>query len=465
MNIEKLAIVISGVDSTASMFKRINDNVKRMSAECGKLWGSGNKFAAMQKGLGAIASGSSKYAAILGGVVAPGLAKIASTQDSFNMVQNLTGKTAEEMKRFRAQIFQMASDTGQSAGALLEAAMKNLKTGMDEADVFHGLKQAGIYATATHSKNLAQIADATHVFTRQMKMSNKEAADAFATVFEISQHKGKMTFEDLMSGAQTMLGEASSMGVAREKGLAQIMEAAQMASLDTANAGEAISSVQSLFADLKTAKQDKALEAAELGGLQERAETSGNYIAHVVKEVMAKTGGDEVKLAKIFKSASTRNLIRTMYADQKNTKEGEFSEYEKGVYKAVQADGSKAQEAMKITTKSLSAQWTLFQNQMTQIGDSKISYGLELITSAMQWLNKDTLAAKVTMWGFIGAISVAVTAKTITSFMSLGKGLLSVGKSAWKAGESIWSVGKSAISATTEITKMWRSSGSLLARL
>jgi len=41
MDINKLAIVISGVDSTASMFKRINDSVKRLKTEFSSLWSAG----------------------------------------------------------------------------------------------------------------------------------------------------------------------------------------------------------------------------------------------------------------------------------------------------------------------------------------------------------------------------------------------------------------------------------------
>ena len=429
MSIEKLAIVISGIDSTGNMFKSINDNVKKMKSEFGTLWSGGKKFEAFRLGLGKIGSfamgGSAAMAAAMG--IHSQIAKLASAQDSFNMVQNLTGKTAEEMKHFRAQIYQTATETGRSVEEILDSSVKAFRRkDMTEPEIFESLKNAGKYATATHSKNLAQIADATHVFARQMKVSVKEASNAFAGVMHISKN-GIIDFETLMGSATSMLGEASSMGVGQKKGIMQIMAAAEIAAKDTNMGGEAaIASVQSLFADMKTAKQDKALEAAGLGidefgrSLQERAEQSGDYIATVVKEVMAKTNGDEVALAKIFKSKDTRNLIRSMYDDMKKEKSDYRTLYETALMKS---DGShnEADEDHKRAMKSIGAQWKNFQNQMLQVGDNNIAPLLNRLSGIMEFFTKNTWAANIAVKGFLGLFIVGAVSEGAKAWFDKAK--------------------------------------------
>jgi len=223
-----------------------------------------------------------------------------------------------------------------------------------------------------------------------------------------------------------MLGEASSMGVAREKGIMQILAAAQIAAKDTnIGADGAAASVQSLFADLKTAKQEKALEAAGLGGLQKEAEASGNYIAYVAQKVMEKTGGNEVELAKIFKSASTRNLIRTLSDDLKKGKDAEYE----ALWRAAEAvDDSALQKDFGNATRSISQQWKDFQNQTTQLADSKFTPWLERVTDLMGWLNKDTFAAKVTMGGFMTLFATGGAIKGVKFFMPVIDGALKATK-------------------------------------
>jgi len=66
MDVQKLAIIIiSGVDSTHSVFSKVSNNVKNLSSDMAKIWKT-DKFSAIQKGFGVVGNSAGVAAGVLG---------------------------------------------------------------------------------------------------------------------------------------------------------------------------------------------------------------------------------------------------------------------------------------------------------------------------------------------------------------------------------------------------------------
>ena len=114
MNIAQLAISITAVDASARTFERIGKSVTDLMRDIKKLNDEGKRFEAFQKGIGKTGEwalwGAGAFGAALG--IPQQIGRLVASQDAFNQVKILTGKTADEMKAFKSQIHGIAGETG-----------------------------------------------------------------------------------------------------------------------------------------------------------------------------------------------------------------------------------------------------------------------------------------------------------------------------------------------------------------
>jgi hypothetical protein len=443
MDIAKLAIVISAVDSTGNIFSRVGKGLGDMDAKVKKLTDAGKHWQAIGAKADKIGTMAGIGAGALGAIAAPAIAKIASAQGVFAQVQNLTRKTDSEMKVFRDQIYQIASDTGQGVEALLESSMSKIRSGMDGADVFKSLKQESLYATADASKNIGAFTQMTKAMVRQMGLSVDEASESYSGLFEISQ-KGGVKLDVFAQGSEALFNEAAALGMTGKKAMNQVYSAVQVAAKDASSPEAAMANVGSLLADIRKAKTEKAFEKLGFKIDHEAAWQSGDYLKNIVGQVMKATGGlgkakQEAILSSLFKSDASMSAVRSLSAS-----EGEYKNLQ-DIGKGAKGD-DKAKESAKRNMKTLSEQWGAFQTQLMKAGDSKIVPWLEKLTDVLGWLTKDTVAAKITMNTFLGLFAVAGATKGI----KFGAGIA----------KSIWDIGVSAKNTVQDIKGATKATGS-----
>jgi hypothetical protein len=280
------------------------------------------------------------------------------------------------------------------------------------------LKNEGNYATASFSKNLAAISDSTHALAQQMKMSVTDASDSFAGILEISK-KGQFDFESLMGSAEGMLNQAANLGIEGKKGTMQVLAAAQLASKDMGT-DQSAAAVSSFLADLAKAKMEKTFEAVgiDFERLSQEAWHSGDYIGHVVNAVMERTKGNEIALSKIFKNDGSKDLIRAIAANSQ--------EYKAMWQSAEKADHGAALNDKTTALQSISAQWKLFNVQLTKTLDLHVAPWLEKVTAVMNWFTTHPQIAAAAVKTFLGLFTVSWGFKALSGLNDLRKGIVSV---------------------------------------
>jgi len=414
MNLATLAISITAIDASGNIFKRVRENFQQTATEFEKLWKGGEKLKAGWKGfqkVGTYAAGAFGSIAALTGVhqIVNGL---ADAQEGFNKIEVLSGKTTEQMDAFKGEIYKIAAETARGPEEILNAAISKIGERMSDADIFATLRQEGLYATASFSKNMEGISESTVKMSRLMGMSYQDASKAFAGILEVSKGTGKLSFEGITSAVEPMMRDAGRMGLGGVKGAVQIAAAAKIAS-KTMSEDEATASVQSFFSDLQKAKTEGSLQKVagiDLDTLKQEAVASGNAMGYIVDKLMKATGGNEVELSKLFKSESTRNLIRSLQAERK-----EFDDIWQSAEKANDSQAIKDKEK---AMKSIKAQWGLFRTQLTNLMNSDAAPWLNKITGALTWLTKGGKGAGAAMLALKATFAVAVVAKGIGAIVS-----------------------------------------------
>ena len=176
MNIANLAISITAVDATSNIFRNINKSISKTTKEMKELWDAGRKVDSVFRGLKA--AGSAAAWGFTGLAAASGAHQIvnslADAQEGFNKIRVLSGKTEDQMRSFREEIYKIAAETSQGPEKILTAAIDKIGEGMNDADIFATLRAEGLYTTASFSKNMEGISSGALAMRRAMSMGLEE---------------------------------------------------------------------------------------------------------------------------------------------------------------------------------------------------------------------------------------------------------------------------------------------------
>ncbi|MDR2561714.1 MAG: hypothetical protein LBC63_08090 [Holophagales bacterium] len=234
MNLANLAISITAIDSTHNLFGRITKNAKDFGGELKKAWQQGEKLKATMMSLGKLGTYSGMAFGTL--AAATGFHQIvnglADAQEGFNKIKVLSGKSTDEMERFRREIYAIASETARGPEEILAAAIDKVGEGLSDKDIFATLRMEGRYATASFTKNMGDISASTLKMSRLMKMDLDTATDAFAGIHEIMKGKGKLDFGGFLGASEGIMRNAGAiMGSTTGKGKDGILELATAAKI------------------------------------------------------------------------------------------------------------------------------------------------------------------------------------------------------------------------------------------
>jgi len=263
MSIADLAIKIAAADYATGVLGKVKNSIVQLAQDAKKLEASGDFAGAWMKRGEAIGKGAAWGAAGLGAMlgVHSKLAKMGDAQEGFAKIKVKTGKSIEEMKAFRAEIYKIAAETGHAPERILEAAISKAKKGMVDTEVFADLRQAGKLAKASFTDDVGGIISGMKAIGRQMNLTAEETRMTTAGLFEIAAGEGKLGVGEMMAASEGMLKAAKHLGITGAKGAVQVMAAAKFASRDM-DAGAAVASVESLFSDMLAAKTGGALAKA-----------------------------------------------------------------------------------------------------------------------------------------------------------------------------------------------------------
>jgi len=169
------------------------------------------------------------------------------------------------------------------------------------------------------------------------------------------------------------------------------------------DAGAAVASVESLFSDMLSAKTEGTLAKAgiDLDDLTKRAVRSGDAVGTIVAEIMAKTKGDELALSKLFKSETTRDLIRSIHAAGDEFKET----WTDALSTAQQGTHDMAKNAAGIAVATFAEAKKGFNAQVSKALDAHAAPLLGLLTKGMEKMANQPWVARGAV-GIFGAASV-----------------------------------------------------------
>ena len=433
-SIARMAIIIGGVDHSAEVFAKVKSRLGKFREDFKKLNEEGQKFKAMTRLMGEGGAWGLGFGGALGGVlgVHSKMGALLNTQDALNQIRALTGQSAGEIEAFKRQIYQIAAESAQAPEQLMAAAEAKLRRGVRGDELFKSLRAEAKYTAASFGKDMAAISDATHAFSRHMGINMAEKQEqAFAGMLAISK-QGLMTMDDLAKASNSLLNEASSVGLSGKMGAMQVLAAAQLSTVDVGK-DEAVSTVQSIFADLKNARTEKSFASMGLDfkALHEEALASGDYLSSMIGAVMEKTGGSETELSKIFRSSATRNVVRTLHG-QKDA----FAAMWGGAFENADTGGAAKDHATAMN--SVSAQWAAFNAQLTQALDSHAAPFLRMLTSGLQWLTDGTWKARAAIGGFMALFAGGMALKMTVWLISAARLAKGAASSVWGFAKSLW---------------------------
>jgi len=425
VNISKLLITIAAVDGTSKVISGITRGFGKTAAEVAKLWREGKKLEATMKSIGKAGGVAAMAFGTLAGVTGAhtAVSNLLNAQEGFNKIMVAGGKTREQMGPIKKELLAIAGETGRSVDEIVTAAYDKISQGMKETDVYATLRQEGLYATASFSKDMGNITKATQMMSRHMKMDTETAGGALAGMLEISKTAGEFSFEKFMeatgSGLMRDAGNIMKSQSGRGKeGAMQVAAAAQIASR-TLGADDATAGIEGFFADLRKAKTEGSLEkiaGINMKDMIQRAEKSSDAIGTIVEELMAATKGDEIELSKIFKSDATRGFIKAI-KDARPEFDAMWRKAQAATDAQAKAD---AVEAMKDVRKA----WGRFQTQMTGAMDKEVAPWLERITRGLELITSDSTAAKIAVGALKFTLIGAVGFKGISKGISITQGAI-----------------------------------------
>jgi hypothetical protein len=129
----------------------------------------------------------------------------------------------------------------------------------------------------------------------------------------------------------------------------------------------------------------------------------------VLKEIITRTNGDEVKLQRIFGEESIR-AIRALALSYKEF--GDFREFD--AFVKTGGDGVEIMEAFNFWTEQSAAKIIRFRAGLSKFANNNLAWPIELFTKALDLLNKHPIVTKGGLYSILGLAGMVGGAKIIS---------------------------------------------------
>lgn len=319
------------------------------------------------------------------------------------------GKSTKDMMALKKTLFDIGDATYQTPEDLL-ASMEQIieKTGNFDLAV-GSLRDMGITASAS-AASLQDIGALTSNLNEKFGITKTEMKGAFDILIEQGK-TGAFTLMKMAGLGERLFTAAASWGMKGKQSLRDFGAFLQIVKTGTGNEEQATTAVERTFADLiQNYKKVKALAGVSIFDpvetkKQGRAVTRD--FAVVMKEIITRTKGDQVKLRQIFGDESIRavNAMARSYQDF-----GDFRVFDDLVKRG--GDGTAMMKDFAAWTTTTAAQLNNFRIQLSKFANENLAGPIKALTESLDYLNKHPVIMKGGLYTILGLGGVLAAGKT-----------------------------------------------------
>ncbi len=288
-------------------------------------------------------------------------------------IQSITKDTDAEIAQVGKTLVGMSTQLPQSAKTLAAGLYDIASSGFQGAEGLKVLEAAAISASAGLTTTEVSAKAITSVLNAY-GLEAGAATDVSDILFQ-AVNVGVVTFEELSGTIGDVVGTAAAATV----GIDEVSSAIATMTLSGISASEAGTSLNRLIQGLIDPSDDLALALHDIGYESGAAALETDSLSNVILKLMDASKGNIETLLKWFPEIrAARGALALMSAEGKNYLE---------VVAAIEIEENRRNAAQKALTeqmKSVSAQWTIFTNN---INAAAITVGLALLPSILQLLD------------------------------------------------------------------------------
>ncbi|MDI6616038.1 MAG: phage tail tape measure protein [Syntrophaceae bacterium] len=271
----------------------------------------------------------------------------------------------------------------------------------------------GVAASATGAE-MAAIGAVTSNLNEKLSISKKEMRGAF-DILNQQGKAGAFTLRELAMLGERLFAAAAGFGVKGTEGLRKFGAFVQIARRGTGSSEMATTAVERTMADLiQNAKKIRAVTGFSIfdeAASRKEGRAVMKDIDVVLKEIIKRTRGDEVKLNRIFGQESIR-AVRAMALSYREL--GDFRVFDSFIQQG--GDGVQMMTDFSRWTETAAAKMILFRAELTKLANENLAGPIELFTKALDVLNRHPV---ITKGGLLALLGVAFGPKIYRVFKGI----------------------------------------------
>lgn len=345
-----------------------------------------------------------RYTAVISGAAGLGTAKmIVSLQNRFTRLGIQANASAGKMDKLKRSIYEAAQapdirvDPGQITSAI-EAIVE--RTG-DLKFAEDNIRNIGLAISATGAAG-QDIGGLLAELQKQGIVSPNAVLKTLDTLTEQGK-EGAFTLQNLASLGPRVVTAYTSMGRSGPKAMREMGAALQMIMKGAGSPEQAATAFEATLRTLSDPTKLKMLKKMDIQVFDQKKLKEGQRVLRPINELMAEiirtTGGDKVKLSRIFDAEAVRAFNQ---ANAEFMKSGQLGSLDK--FMAVQGDGASLMSDSARAAKDASAAMTSLYTAWSKFADSNLSTPIHLAADALNSLGSEgaDTAMKVLGYGAAG---------------------------------------------------------------
>ncbi len=273
------------------------------------------------------------------------------------------------------------------------------------------------YAASATGAEMAAIGAVTSNLNDKLGITQEQMRGAFDILNEQGK-AGAFTLREMATLGERLFTSAASFGIRGSEGLRKFGAFVQVARTGTGSSEMATTAVERTMADMLT--KSKKIQAVTGFSIFDEAASKkeGRAVTKdfelIMKELIRRTNGDTVKLRKIFGEESIRAMDALALSYKKFGDFRIFDDYMKQGGDAVQMMSDFGR-----WTETAAAKMTQFRIELTRFADENLAKPIELLTEALDVLNKHPIIVKGGLAAILGLTGMAALASIIRMMQTI----------------------------------------------
>lgn len=319
------------------------------------------------------------------------------------------GKSTKDMIALKKSLFDIGLMTYQTPEDLL-AAMEQIVEKTGNFDLAVGSLRDMGYTAGASGAALQDIGALTSNLNEKFGITKTEMKGAFDILIEQGK-TGAFTLAKMAGLGERLFTAAASWGMKGKQSLRDFGAFIQIVRTGSGNEEQATTAVERTFADLiQNHKKVKSLVGFSIfdqveSRKQGRAVTKD--FALVMKELIKRTKGDQVKLRQIFGEESIRAVNAMALSYQRF---GDFRVFDDLVKRG--GDGTQTMKDFAFWTATTTAKLNKFKTGLSKFANENLAGPIEALTKALDYLNNHPVITKGGLYTILGLGGILAAGKT-----------------------------------------------------